>query len=314
MIALDLVIVTYNRLEKLKKTLKHYENQTKRFRNLIVVNNFSNDGTSEFLAEWYEEFKEFEKFKPIIINTKENLGGSGGFYFGQKKAMELVADWVFVADDDAYADSTMIEEFYRFIELHDTSKVAAVCAEVLNIDGTIALQHRESYNIKNSEFIVKEANMEKYKEPVFDVNIFSYVGTFLNGKALKKYGLVNPDYFIYFDDQEHSIRMGKFGTIKVVPNIKITHEGGAAAESASNNNNTTWRDYYQYRNKLHLLIKHFPKTAIIPIVKQFKEEFHLFRTFQGKKGWHKLRSEAIWDAVFGRLGKHDIYRPGWKLE
>ena len=85
-VKLDLVIVTFNRLEKLKKALSCYEKQTSPFRNLILVNNCSTDGTKEYIDEWQREKTFFGK---IVIHTDENLGGSGGFYLGQKKAAEL---------------------------------------------------------------------------------------------------------------------------------------------------------------------------------------------------------------------------------
>ena len=69
-------------MEKLKKALACYEKQTKSFRNLIVVNNHSNDGTFEYLEKWKSENAIFAKH---VINTEDNLGGSGGFYSGQKK-------------------------------------------------------------------------------------------------------------------------------------------------------------------------------------------------------------------------------------
>ena len=84
---IDVVIVTYNRLSKLKKTLDCYEKQTVPFRNLIIVNNHSSDGTMEYLKEWENTNTPFNK---IIIHTNENLGGAGGFYIGEKKALSLM--------------------------------------------------------------------------------------------------------------------------------------------------------------------------------------------------------------------------------
>ena len=77
----DVVIVTYNRLEKLKKAIASYENQTRTFRNMIVVNNHSTDGTQEFLEAWKMEKAAFSKY---VISTDDYLGGSGGYYLGQK--------------------------------------------------------------------------------------------------------------------------------------------------------------------------------------------------------------------------------------
>ena len=314
MIALDLVIVTYNRLEKLKKTIQHYESQTVGFRNLIVVNNCSTDGTNDYLKQLpVALYKNGEKkCNIIIINTKENIGGAGGFYIGEKKAMDLKADWVFVADDDAYADSSMVEEFYKFIESHDTNRIAAVCAKVLNTDGNICLYHRDTHKIIDKEYMRFHSREEDYSKDFFSIDDLSYVGSFMNAKALRKVGLVNPDYFIYFDDSEHSIRLKKYGNILVVPSIKIVHEGGA--ESTSDDILVSWRDFYMIRNTTHMLLKHYPSVAIYKIYEQFRSDFHVFRTRTNLSEHAKMIRSATWSAFLGRLGKHKIYKPGWFIK
>ena len=49
------VIVTYNRIDKLKKSLKLYSNQEYLPSCIIVVNNNSTDGTKEYLDLWKVE-------------------------------------------------------------------------------------------------------------------------------------------------------------------------------------------------------------------------------------------------------------------
>lgn len=310
---LDLVIVTYNRLEKLKKALLCYEKQTQGFRNLIVVDNCSTDGTKEYLDEWKHHETTFRK---IVIHSSENVGGAGGFYLGQKKAMDIGADWVFVADDDAYATPTMIADFIQFIENHDTSGIAAVCTTVKKVDGGIAYVHRDRFMITKGEnwlckrFERYRTTDDDYQKEYFDIDLLSYVGSFISGKALREVGLVNPRYFIYEDDTEHSIRLRKYGKIIVVPKMQIVHEGDS---SGSNSNGVYWRSYYDLRNKTHMLLKHYPRTAIYTIYTEL-------RRIIGRKIHHDrpvndydlLSADAVMDALFGRLGKHSIYRPGTK--
>ena len=45
------VVVTYNRLEKLKKVLASLESQTRLPQMLVIVNNAATDGTAEHLKE-----------------------------------------------------------------------------------------------------------------------------------------------------------------------------------------------------------------------------------------------------------------------
>lgn len=306
---LDLVIVTYNRLDKFKKTLQHYVVQTHAFRNLIIVDNCSTDGTREYLDEWSKENTPFDK---IIIHTKENLGGSGGFYIGQKKAMELKVDWIFVADDDAYADPTMVERFYDFIDLHNTSEISAVCSKVLNMDGSICLYHRDRHGIVDGEYKRESAHIEEYDKEFFSIDALSYVGSFLNAKALEKQGLVNPKYFIYFDDTEHSIRLKRYGDIVVVPSIVIMHEGGA--ETSKVNNVLSWRRFYYLRNFTHVLLKYYPKVGLRDIWNLFKAEVYRVMHRENIDERYLLYRKALFCALFGILGKDKKYIPGWTAE
>ena len=79
---LGVVLVTYNRLNELKKALECYEKQSYLPKHVIIVNNASNDGTKEYLEKWVNKKSKIEK---EIINLKKNTGGSGGFHEGLKR-------------------------------------------------------------------------------------------------------------------------------------------------------------------------------------------------------------------------------------
>ena len=55
------VIATYNRLEKLKIALTHYEKQLLLPKYIIVVDNNSTDGTDIYLSEWKNQKTEIKK-------------------------------------------------------------------------------------------------------------------------------------------------------------------------------------------------------------------------------------------------------------
>lgn len=298
---IDIVIVTFNRLEKLKHTLVCYEKQTIKPRTIIVVNNNSSDGTKEYLDEWKDVKSSFEKH---IINLDDNIGGSGGFYEGQKFALGLNPDWIMLADDDAYPAVNMIEEFVKFVSSHNTNNTAAICAEVLRTDGSIDTSHRSRYHLVKGLFYERTRSLnEDYDNEWFDIDLLSYVGCFLKKEALINVGLVNPDYFIYSDDSEHSLRLKKYGNIICVPAIKIIHD----EQFAKRTDNITWKDYYGYRNEINMLKRHHFIAAITWTRRQLK----LLKHFPDKK---KVYKEAMKDAWFGRLGKHSIYKPGWTCE
>ncbi len=306
----DVVIVTYNRLEKLKKALASYERQSRSFRNLIVVNNHSTDGTTGFLETWERTEAPFSK---IVINTDENLGGSGGYYLGQKKAMELAADWVFLADDDAYAEPDMMERFYDFMGRNVDRVFSAVCGTVYHSDGTIDLNHRSRYERKGRRFVYRIASrMEDYGKEEFEIDFLSYVGSFINGKALSEVGAVDKRYFIFWDDSEHSLRLKRFGSIVCVPAIRIVHDdiNPSAPRGSEKPLIVSWKDYYLERNQVAMNRRHFPWVAVHQLRKSLKDWAHgMYRADE----YSKVQWTAIKDAWLGKMGKHPLYKPGWEI-
>ena len=74
---IGVVIVTFNRLEKLIKTLKAYADQTLVPAYIVVVNNASSDGTAAYLEKWASQKEPFKKYilnySPIILFNSFNI-------------------------------------------------------------------------------------------------------------------------------------------------------------------------------------------------------------------------------------------------
>ena len=108
------VIVTYNRLDKLKKCLAAYETQTYQPSKILVVNNASTDGTKEYLIQW--EGDNTSPVQKYVLHMNENLGGAGGFAEGIRHMQDMEVDWIWIADDDAYPDEKCLEVIEQYYE------------------------------------------------------------------------------------------------------------------------------------------------------------------------------------------------------
>lgn len=93
---MDAVVVTYNRLNKLKNCIAAIKAQSVAVRFIHVVDNNSSDGTKEWLLENAERLN----IIPHILDY--NGGGAGGFNVGIRAAYSAGADWTWVMDDDVY--------------------------------------------------------------------------------------------------------------------------------------------------------------------------------------------------------------------
>ena len=93
------VVVTYNRLNLLKRNIGCLK-QNKPVSSIVVVNNGSTDGTTEWLKEQTD----------LIVIHQSNVGGAGGFCTGMEYAYRAGADWVWCMDDDVFPRADCLDE------------------------------------------------------------------------------------------------------------------------------------------------------------------------------------------------------------
>lgn len=252
---IDVVIVTYNRIEKLKKAILAFEEQTLLPKRIVIVDNNSTDGTRAFLEKWSKEQTRIEK---IIINLENNIGGAGGFAKGTEFLINIGAEWIWVSDDDAYPDKNALYVANNYLEKNNNENISAICGQVIS-EGKTLYAHR-GRNKKGLLFLRSIPSTEiDYQKEQFEIDIFSYVGTILNAKKVKEVGTINKDFFIYYDDVDHAIRLRKVGNIICIPEIKVTHD----IKINTNDNACSWKTYYLFRNQLYYIKWNFEKRYLI---------------------------------------------------
>ena len=302
---IGVVVVTYNRADKLKKALQAFDQQTKLPAYMIVVDNASTDATPELLERWKDEKKNYEK---KVVRMSENMGGSGGFFEGLRQSIDCDADWIWVSDDDAYPEYDALEKAEEYLQSYDgpVNSVAAICGQVIN-HGEPDYEHRRSIYAKGITVREVFSRKEDYEKDYFLINTFSYVGTILNKGKLKQAGLPQKDYFIWFDDTEHGLRMGKTGRIICVPSIKIHHD-----VEKHQKGKTDWRLYYRYRNMTDCYKRNFPKRCYRWFYLKARIKAMLFWLWKMDQTERDMLLAGVQDAYYGKFGIHEVYRPGWK--
>lgn len=298
MCSIGVVIVTYNRLEKLKVALQSYEAQIYKPKFILVVDNHSTDGTKEFLEKWNIEFN---GILHKILSLKENIGGSGGFYEGLKYAKSKQVDWVWVADDDAYPQKDCFKILVSHARRFCDNKISALCSSVYT-NGRIDTWHRRRFSRQYGVVRIEERiNTAEYERNFFELDLFSYVGTLIKRDAIMNAGLPQKDFFISYDDSEHSIRIRKQGKILCIPNAKVIHDTLDTDESV-----ITWKKYYALRNKVYSYNLHFGR------LQSFIQILYYNLKNSKDKVLSDMTKEALYDARRGNLGMNAVYKPGWK--
>ncbi|MCS7093310.1 MAG: glycosyltransferase [Patescibacteria group bacterium] len=108
------IVVTYNRLNLLKKCLSSIKNQTFPVKKIIVVDNFSTDGTRDYLKNLIKKDKKFQ-----VIFNKDNLGMANAINLALMTIQAEDWDYVWITDDDSVADKKCLEELISNRETGD---------------------------------------------------------------------------------------------------------------------------------------------------------------------------------------------------
>jgi GT2 family glycosyltransferase len=310
------VVVTYNRLEKLKVTLERLlESSTDELSAVVVVNNASTDGTKDWIDDYESELVSDGDTRLDIIHSAENTGGAGGFATGMRRAMGAhTPDWLVVMDDDGRPAQGALTRFHAIPE----DKWDAIAAAVYFPTGEICEMNRPSRNPfwHRKEFVRTlfgggrsgfHVQPSDYDGPSMQIDVTSFVGFFISARAIRKIGYPDPDLFIYGDDGIYTLELTKSGhKIGFEPTVLFEHDMGTFTAGDDENAQRgrfvpLWKVYYYHRNLL-ILYKMAAGLMFWPTMLVILPKWLLkTRSHEGERlAFLKLLSLATLDGIFGR--------------
>lgn len=248
------VVVTYNRLDKLKTVLSSLETQTQLPAQLIIVNNAATDGTADYLQEYAKSFSLADVVQLDIVTLEKNEGGAGGFSAGMRRAYELGADFVWIFDDDGYPEPSALE---KLIEGYDSAvselgpDVPFACSMVKYIDGTISEMNNP----------IPTWDWGRLKAKGLDlimVTRCSFVSVLIPRWVMENFGLPYKEYFIWFDDAEYTLRITRACPGVQVLSSVVLHDMGAnkGVNFTMINEKNEWKFSYGIRNEASYHLHH----------------------------------------------------------
>ena len=95
-----LMMVTYNRIDLTKQTLKALFENTKTNFNLVIIDNASSDGTIDYLKDLEENLDESCLDKLVVVYNDENKGIAVGRNQALVEADKLETTWYSTIDND----------------------------------------------------------------------------------------------------------------------------------------------------------------------------------------------------------------------
>ena len=285
------VVVTYNRLEMLKKNISALQQQRCGC-DILIVDNASTDDTARW-AQAYIKDKENIRY----FNTGSNLGGAGGFNYGMRKAVEAGYDYVWIMDDDCIPNPDSLEKLMTADSiLGGVSNYGFLSSKVLWTDGSECLMNRQKFR---KQAVGNDYYEEKGLKAVTQATFVSLLFPAVN---IRKAGLPIKEFFIWGDDIEYtrriSVRMDMPSYL--VENSTVVHHMAQYTGSniATDVPERIGRYNYAFRNENYLYRKEGIKGFCYYVAKC---GFNLLRIILKAKNNRMERCGVIIKCMFGGL-------------
>ena len=272
-----LILVTYNRGNILKDILNSILSFEWSYLSFIIVDNCSNDSTPEILNS-------FSKKMPItIITSNENIGHGAG----------LALAFKFITN------SVNIPEFLIFLE--DDSIPSKNLA-----DSLLLKIHESEFSLLSSlgsiSKLGKRTIVNSLPGQIIEVDFAVFDGAIMRTEVIKQVGFPESDWFMMVDDYEYCYRLKRKGfKIGVIYNDfhQILHLGAGTGFSKS----SLWRGYYQERNYVFFVKKHFSWFNFFDFSVFFLKR--IVGSFSAPDRFERLKLKFIglWHGIVNKKGK-----------
>lgn len=246
-----IVLVNYNGKNVLMDCIKSIKNMNYEDYKIILVDNNSSDGSVEDIRKTYNDI--------IIIETGENSGVAKGNNIGIRKALEIGCEYILLLNNDTEVEENMLSNMLNKAD----KDIMVTCKmyfynnknKIWCAGGKIHWNKGITSHHGENQDDIGQFNESKFVEFTPTCCLLVHKDVF------KKIGLMDENYFMYYDDTDFIARCSMNG-------IKLWYESSAVlwhkVSSTSGGNKSSISVYYSDRNRLYFINK-FCKNKIMPM-------------------------------------------------
>lgn len=295
------IVCNYNKREFVMNCVKSLLEQTMDGLDIFVIDNASVDGSVEMLKERYKD-------RISVIVNRENLGGSGGFNIGLRLVLDTgIYQYVVLIDNDVFLEKSAIQKMYDYMEIHrDVGILGPKILQMAHPDivqdlgGSITERYKMSGNYNGMKEVELPGEL--------DCAYISTCTAMARVDAVKRFGLMPEENFIYWDDVEWSkkCQMSGYRTV-AISTASVWHNHSNVEEPSC------FTKYYLTRNMLKFFSRYLDDSKINIFKEKIMEEIYTLQFMLAYQGASEL-SEAVmfaWnDFLDHKYGKAD----SWKIQ
>ncbi len=265
----------------------------------IIVLHYKNwKDTNECLRSL--EKLDYDNFETIVIdNDKENLGFAGGNNVGIKQALEKKADYILLLNNDTIVELGFLKELVKVGE--SDKKIGILGSVIYDYQSKKIHFAGGKINWLYTKGVHETCNM---KHGTKEVDYITGCCLLIKREVIEKIGLMDEDYFLYFEDADWCLKARKAGyKCVLVPNSKIWHKPSSSAIEGS-------FSYIYYHTRNGLLMTKKNALFFIKILAYFQSLWIFGKQviklilMPSKRKWAKAIMLGIKDFYRGRFGQY----------
>ena len=202
-------IVTYNRVEYLKKAIDSVLNQTCRDFELIILDNCSTDGTEEYVKSLNDD-------RITYIRHEKNIGGGGNIAYA---FAHCKGDYFAVFHDDDVLHTNLLEEAAAYLDSHEQCAAVSCLSNIIDENGSYTRITDEAKaqerTFSGSGFFAEYINNQR--NFVFPATL--YRTAFIKEKQINMTFAAGPcaDVVVYMDIEKEG------GAVAEIPKVLIDY-------------------------------------------------------------------------------------------
>ncbi|MDQ5824774.1 MAG: glycosyltransferase family 2 protein [Chloroflexota bacterium] len=292
------VILNWNNLELTQDTLRSLQGQDYPRLRAVLLDNASRN-QEETLSVIHEEFPHVD-----LWGSKRNLGFAGGCNLGMRIALEMGAEHVLLLNNDVLLEQDVVSRLVQALEEHE--KVGAASPLVLYASepgrvwfggGSVRMGGR----VLPEHLWLDEPPDHVPDVPAYETEWLAGTCMLVRRRAVEQVGLMDPAYFLYWEDVDWCYRLRAAGyRLLVVPGARIRHRVNATTGTLPSLGSI----YYWERNRLRFIKKWGTRASLAAaLVKVVWRSFAWRLRLPQDDPQASTKLEAYRDYLSGRFGQ-----------
>lgn len=244
------ILINYNGKKYIKDCISSLLAQTYKNLEILLWDNHSEDNSVEIVKQMYPQVH--------MIESQYNYGFAKANNLAAKKMLDMGANYLLLLNVDTIADSFLVE---RLLQRADDNTVTTARiyrgkrgSDIWYAGGKLLINEANSRhcNIKNCK------NARR-------VTFISGCCMMIHQDIIRKYGLFDTNYYLYYEDTDLCMRWYLGGVhMYYIPDARLWHRVGGSSGGMRN----PLKEYYIVRNRLYFAdkFKKYVRTNLIRVL------------------------------------------------